>query len=58
MQRSLSLEPEVDIAAAIEECINESMAKLAAAVQERTGQLLETLATADAAISAAAKRKP
>jgi TRAP-type C4-dicarboxylate transport system substrate-binding protein len=54
----LAAEPEIDIAAAIEECINESMTKLATAIQERTDQLLETLAAADATIVAPTKRKP
>jgi hypothetical protein len=52
-------EPEIDIAAAIQECINESMAKLTEAVQERTEQLLETLATVEGTTGTAmAKRKP
>jgi hypothetical protein len=54
----LAAEPTVDVAAAIEECISESMGKLAAAIQERTDQLLETLATVDATVIANSKRKP
>jgi hypothetical protein len=53
----LSKEPEVDIVAAIQECVNESMAKLATAIQERTDQLMDTLTAVDAAIGGV-KRKP
>jgi hypothetical protein len=51
-------EPEIDVAAAIQDCINETMAKLSEAVQERTEQLLETIASVDAmAVTGSAKRR-
>jgi hypothetical protein len=41
--------PEIDIEAAIQEYISESMAKLTEAVQDRTEQLIETIASVEAA---------
>jgi hypothetical protein len=50
-------EPEIDIAAAIQDCINESMAKLSGAIQNRTERLLETIASVDGTAGAANRRK-
>jgi hypothetical protein len=49
-------EREIEIAAAIQECINEGVDKLTEAIHERTNQLLETLETVEG--NARVKRKP
>jgi hypothetical protein len=50
-------EPEIAVAEAIQEYINESMAKLSEAIQERTEQLLETIAAIDGRTATGANKR-
>lgn len=44
-------EPEIDIAAVLQECLEESSAKIAAVLQQRQEQLMATINQCDTALS-------